>query len=356
MRGQCDKSGGWSKFVVQGCNWPRQPVFPHSSRPCYRAHMLCPSCGQQNPSGHSHCAACHRALPGHAFPAEGSGSGNAPQPAPAVPPRILTRPAPLKPPPIDVVPAALPPQAYPANLAASPPLGSQTVTAPHSMHRPPRLPRGPVGTHASSSPPLPTRKVPSPAAPRAPRVAPAPSMGMEMDSSPTPPLPSLAETTTTLHVAPAWRAAAAFLIDALLFFLFASAIGVGLARIWDLRFAWQPWVDFMHGDVVRDAGIVAMVCVAPGIFLQGVSVFFWGATPGQRLFRLRVIRADNGQKPSLLRSLLRGVGSSMGTLFFAASPLWAFWLDRRRRGFGDVLAQAVVVRAEIGAAAKEDAP
>jgi uncharacterized RDD family membrane protein YckC len=75
-------------------------------------------------------------------------------------------------------------------------------------------------------------------------------------------------------------------------------------------------------------------------------VSFWtatGQTPGMRIMRVRVVRADGGQL-SVWRSLVRLVG-----LMLAIIPLFAGFLpvlfDRRRRALPDYLA-GTVVRAE----------
>jgi uncharacterized RDD family membrane protein YckC len=77
----------------------------------------------------------------------------------------------------------------------------------------------------------------------------------------------------------------------------------------------------------------------------GYFVVFWsttGQTPGDRLMRIRVCRADDGRTLSARRSLLRLV-----YLTLAAIPLLAGFLpilvDDRRRGLHDMLAGTVVV-------------
>ena len=74
-------------------------------------------------------------------------------------------------------------------------------------------------------------------------------------------------------------------------------------------------------------------------------VTFWsttGQTPGSRLLRIRVCRADDGAVLRPGRSLLRLV-----CLVLAAIPLFAGFLpilvDDRRRGVHDMLAGTVVV-------------
>lgn len=88
------------------------------------------------------------------------------------------------------------------------------------------------------------------------------------------------------------------------------------------------------------------------VWSVGYFVTFWsttGQTPGNRLLRIRVCRADGGVlRPR--RALLR-----FAALILAAIPLFAGLLliltDGRRRGLHDILAGSVVVSAPIQAEA-----
>ena len=80
-----------------------------------------------------------------------------------------------------------------------------------------------------------------------------------------------------------------------------------------------------------------------GVVVAVYFVSFWtatGQTPGMRIMRVRVVRADGGQL-SVWRSLVRLVG-----LVLAIIPLFAGFLpvlvDRRRRALPDYLAGTVV--------------
>jgi uncharacterized RDD family membrane protein YckC len=94
----------------------------------------------------------------------------------------------------------------------------------------------------------------------------------------------------------------------------------------------------------------ALVGVGGLLFLVwsvGYFVVFWsttGQTPGARLMRIRVCRADNGARLSPGRSLFR-----VGCLTLAAIPLalgfMTILVDDRRRGLHDMLAGTVVVAA-----------
>lgn len=144
---------------------------------------------------------------------------------------------------------------------------------------------------------------------------------------------------TALALAPEYvglvTRAIAFALDAALINLIAIvvAVGVGLA---------------LSVLSVPDAlNIVAIVtgCVAFVAWTVSYFVTFWsttGQTPGSRLLRIRVCRADDGGVPRPRRSLLRLAG-----LALAAIPLGAGFLpilvDDRRRGLHDMLAGTVVV-------------
>ena len=95
-------------------------------------------------------------------------------------------------------------------------------------------------------------------------------------------------------------------------------------------------------DVLLALGGTAFLLWAVGYF-----VTFWsstGQTPGSRVMRVRVCRADDGLPLRPARALLRFEG-----LLLAALPLFAGFLpilvDARRRGLQDMLAGTVVVSA-----------
>ena len=75
---------------------------------------------------------------------------------------------------------------------------------------------------------------------------------------------------------------------------------------------------------------------------------FWtttGQTPGMRLMQLRVMTAD-GERPHLVRSLVRVVGLALAIIPLFAGFLPVFF-DARRRGVHDMLARTVVVHAPL---------
>ncbi len=137
----------------------------------------------------------------------------------------------------------------------------------------------------------------------------------------------------------ATRAVALAVDAALILVIFASLaalFGLITSLVGELRPQW------LVGVILASAWAL----VAGGYF-----VLFWtgaGQTPGMRLLRLRLLGPD-GPPPSLVRSLLRAVGTVVSII-----PLFAGYLpvlfDKRRRGLPDFLAGTVVVYEDSPAA------
>lgn len=88
----------------------------------------------------------------------------------------------------------------------------------------------------------------------------------------------------------------------------------------------------------------------PVVVGGGLALLLWnllplvlGASPGQRLLRLRLVDAS-GHKPSFFRMLVRAFVSAVSTAFFFAGPAWGLLVDGKRRGLHDVIAGTVVVQ------------
>ena len=127
----------------------------------------------------------------------------------------------------------------------------------------------------------------------------------------------------------------AFAVDAAVINLVAIAVGavVGLAVS---VLSVPDWVE---------TALLALGGAAYLIWTIAYFLTFWsttGQTPGDRLMQIRVCRADDGERLSVGRSVVRLVG-----LMLAAIPLFAGFLpilfDDRRRGLHDMLAGTVVV-------------
>lgn len=129
----------------------------------------------------------------------------------------------------------------------------------------------------------------------------------------------------------------AFALDAAVIQLVALAVAGTFALILSVVSPSDPLKDV----IVVIGGVVYV------LWLTGYFVVFWsstGQTPGDRVFEIRVCRAEDGEPPSAKKSVLRLVA-----LVLAALPLFAGFLpilfDERRRGIHDMLAGTVVVLA-----------
>ena len=104
-------------------------------------------------------------------------------------------------------------------------------------------------------------------------------------------------------------------------------------------------------DPSNEVENVALAVAGVAYVLWTVSYFvvFWsatGQTPGNRLLRIRVCRAEDGDVLRPRKSLLR-----LGAMVVCALPLFAGFLpillDNRRRGLHDMIAGSVVVSAPV---------
>ena len=87
--------------------------------------------------------------------------------------------------------------------------------------------------------------------------------------------------------------------------------------------------------------IVALIIVPLAYF-----PWFWardGATPGMRMFGLRVVRDSDGGPISGGQAILRLVGYWVDSLVFYLGFIWIL-IDKRKRGWHDLLAGTVVVK------------
>ncbi len=106
------------------------------------------------------------------------------------------------------------------------------------------------------------------------------------------------------------------------------------------------------GAATSDATALAGASIAVWIvvgFLITVLYFpyFWahgGQTPGMRLFHIRVVRDADGGPVGWGSALLRLIGFWISAMVFYIGFLWVF-VDRRRRGWFDLIAGTVVIEA-----------
>jgi uncharacterized RDD family membrane protein YckC len=77
----------------------------------------------------------------------------------------------------------------------------------------------------------------------------------------------------------------------------------------------------------------------------GYFPFFWvrgGQTPGMKPFGIRVVRDRDGGPVTVGQSILRLIGTWVAAAVFYLGFIWVF-IDRRRRGWHDLIAGTVVV-------------
>lgn len=289
-----------------------------------------------------------------------------------------------------------PPRPAPVTMPTGVPLSDASVTAPTSDPIPvlpddatvpvPRAisstadePPAAVAPPAPAprSPPPPTRsagpdELASPAPSEAAPAAPAPRAGPLPTTRPPPPslsqthrpaAPSAVSTSEharstgagtagpqatpvlapVLQLAPPLRWAAAGLADVVIGAVLAlGAAAAGLA-VEGVRVALQPVVDFIYASPVAAVSALVVAPLVALVVYHGVVVAIGGATVGQRLLRLRVVRMSTGEPPGPGRALVRGLMTSVGVLLCGAGPLWGMFVDRRRRGLGDLVARTIVV-------------
>jgi uncharacterized RDD family membrane protein YckC len=88
-------------------------------------------------------------------------------------------------------------------------------------------------------------------------------------------------------------------------------------------------------------GVLLFLAITLGYF-----PWFWatsGATPGMKLFGLRVVRDRDGGRISVGQAVLRLFGYWVSGLVFYLGYIWIF-IDRRKRGWHDLIAGTVVVQ------------
>lgn len=148
-----------------------------------------------------------------------------------------------------------------------------------------------------------------------------------------------------------WLGAA--FVDVVLGLAVVTGALVGALAVRGVRVAWQPVVDFVHLDVVTGVTTLLVPPLLALVALQLASVLALGASIGQRLAGLRVARVFDGATPGPARLFARALAGSLGVLALGVGPLWGFWVDRRRRGLGDLVARTIVVRRSTSTLATE---
>ena len=211
-----------------------------------------------------------------------------------------------------------------------------------------------VTVQARPPPPRPVKPPPVP-----PPTEPAYVLPPERAASPEPdtgstatvPHPTLALPSPVLVLGSGWRLALARLTDVVLIAALATATLYAVLLALGVRPAVQPVVDRAHADpITMVVAIVGAPFVTVALY-QALTVVLFGATVGGRLAGLRVVRVRDGERPGVVRALVRGAAAAVGTVAFGGGPLWGVLVDRRRRGLGDLVTRCVTVRASARSAA-----
>jgi uncharacterized RDD family membrane protein YckC len=103
-----------------------------------------------------------------------------------------------------------------------------------------------------------------------------------------------------------------------------------------------------RGDQLDGPAVLAVVLVFLGMVTVSVGYFpfFWargGQTPGMRPFRLRVVRDRDGAAIGWGTAWLRLLGLYVACSVFYLGLIWIF-VDKRRRGWHDLIASTVVIQ------------
>jgi uncharacterized RDD family membrane protein YckC len=142
-----------------------------------------------------------------------------------------------------------------------------------------------------------------------------------------------------LEFAPHGPRLVAYLVDTL---LISALIGV----FWAPLLILVPTLE----SAARVAPATAVVLVAFATIGIVVALLYfpffwagWGQTPGMRPFSLHVVRDSDGARFGWKTALLRLLGLYVASSVFYLGFIWIF-VDRRRRGFQDLIAGTIVVR------------
>jgi uncharacterized RDD family membrane protein YckC len=99
------------------------------------------------------------------------------------------------------------------------------------------------------------------------------------------------------------------------------------------------------------AVILPVLSFIPAVLIIVVSIvyfpYFWvqsGQTPGMSIMKIKVVRDDDGGSITWGPAFLRWIGFWVSTFVFYIGFIWIF-IDKRRRGWMDLLAGTVVIAA-----------
>ena len=102
-------------------------------------------------------------------------------------------------------------------------------------------------------------------------------------------------------------------------------------------------------DTIGVGSAIWLVILTVGVVVIGLAYFpyFWardGATPGMKMMGLRVVRDHDGGPISGGQAILRLVGYWISGAVLYLGYIWIL-IDKRRRGWHDLIAGTVVIKA-----------
>jgi uncharacterized RDD family membrane protein YckC len=183
------------------------------------------------------------------------------------------------------------------------------------------------------SPPPPPEPTEAPTAPAIPPAAPPgqPSYTWSAPTEPAGPAPGF-------RFAPHGARLMAYIVDIV---IVSAVLIVG----WIL-FGIVAGFFFAAGSEGFGAAIIIVLAVMTFIITVVYFPWFWmqrGQTPGMRMFHLKVVRDRDGGPISGGTAILRLFGYWVNSLVFYLGFIWIF-IDKRRRGWHDLIAGTVVIR------------
>jgi uncharacterized RDD family membrane protein YckC len=142
-------------------------------------------------------------------------------------------------------------------------------------------------------------------------------------------------------VASGLRQGLAGLIDAIVLLAASGGASFGLLRARGVTVDVQPIIDFAFAEREVAALVLIGAPLAIVAAYQLVGVAALQGTLGQRLVGVRVVRIATGGRPGFLRATVRAVFCALGVAALGAGPLYGVFVDRWRRGWGDLVARTV---------------